>query len=253
MHEAPIPISEAARLETIRALKILDTDPEESFDRLARLASAVFAAPIAHVSLIDEHREWFKATCGVEDTEGDRRTAFCAHTILSSEPLIVEDTLEDERFCDNPKVIGDGIRFYAGAPLITRSGLAVGALCVKDRKPRRFTPEQVEILEQLAQIAVEGMEHRLAEAELRRWQSELRRSEERLARVLESAMDAIIIVDADGKVTLFNRAAEDLFRCPAREAVGHPFSRFSSAKLRELLDNCRKALTRRGTQSRYMW
>ena len=178
MPDAPTPASETARLETVRALKILDTDPEESFDRLAQLATTIFAVPIAHVSLIDEHREWFKAKCGVSAAEGERRTAFCAHTILSDDPLIVEDTHLDERFRDNPKVTDDpAILFYAGVPLKTRSGLVVGALCIKDYKPRSFPQDRVQILQQLAEIVVEGMEHRLVEAELRKWEYVFNRAE----------------------------------------------------------------------------
>ena len=103
MIEAPKPTDEMARLETLRALKILDTDPEESFDRLARLATRVFDVPISHVSLVDEHREWFKAKCGVETHDDERRTAFCAHTILSDRLLVIEDTLDDDRFLRSSK------------------------------------------------------------------------------------------------------------------------------------------------------
>ena len=132
--------NEAERLEVLRAFKILDTDPEESFDRLAWLATMIFDVPIAHVSLVAEHREWFKARCGGTRAEGDRRTAFCAHVVAAGEVLVVEDTLEDERFRDNPYVTGSpAIRFYAGAPLQCRRGLTIGAICIKDHTPRRFT------------------------------------------------------------------------------------------------------------------
>ena len=165
---APVPISEPRRLETLRALRILDTDPEEAFDLIERLATEIFSVPIAHVSLIDEHREWFKAKCGTDAVEDERRTAFCAHTILGRGLLVVEDASNDERFRDNPKVVGEpGIRFYAGAPLITRSGLAVGAICVKDLEPRAFSEREGEMLEALARLVVTEMEHRLVEAELR--------------------------------------------------------------------------------------
>jgi signal transduction histidine kinase/CheY-like chemotaxis protein len=161
MIPAPRPVNEAERLAALRSLDILDTPPEEAFDRIARLAARIFEVPIAQVSLVDEHREWFKARCGTDQPEGDRRAAFCAHTILSNEALIVEDALADERFHDSPLVRDQGIRFYAGAPLRTRNGLNLGALCVKDRRPRKITPAQVETLHELAAVVVDQMEHRL--------------------------------------------------------------------------------------------
>ena len=115
MMEPPRPENEAQRLEALHALDILDSDPEETFDRIAHFAARLFDAPIAAVSLIDEHRVWFKARCGLEDTEGDRRSAFCAHTILTDDVLVVEDTAEDPRFRGDPKVTAEGTRFYAGA------------------------------------------------------------------------------------------------------------------------------------------
>jgi GAF domain-containing protein len=104
-------------------LQILDTDPEESFNRIVELATHIFHVPIAQVSLVDARREWFKASCGIKEQEGDGRTAFCAHTILDDRVFIIEDTVKDDRFCHNPRVtIQPGIRFYAGAPLQSPSG-----------------------------------------------------------------------------------------------------------------------------------
>jgi signal transduction histidine kinase/CheY-like chemotaxis protein len=162
MIPAPPPPNEAERLAALRSLEILDTPPEEAFDRIVQLAARIFEVPIAQISLVDEHREWFKARCGTDQPEGDRRAAFCAHTILSNEALIVEDALADERFHDSPLVRDQGIRFYAGVPLRTRNGLNLGALCVKDRRPRKITPAQVETLHELAAVVVDQMEHRLA-------------------------------------------------------------------------------------------
>ncbi len=162
MIPAPHPHNEAERLAALRSLEILDTPPEEAFDRIVRLAARIFEAPIAQVSLVDEDREWFKARYGTDKREGDRRTAFCSHALLLNDVLIVEDALTDERFHDSPLVREQGIRFYAGAPLRTSSGLNVGALCVKDHRPRQITPSQVQTLRDLAAIVVDQMEQRLA-------------------------------------------------------------------------------------------
>lgn len=157
----PRPSNEVERLAVLRSLYILDTPQEEVFDRIVRLAAKIFAAPIAQVSLVDEHREWFKARCGTTAEEGPRSAAFCSHTILTNDVLVVPDALADERFRDSPLVTKDGIRFYAGAPLATGGGLNLGALCIKDRVARTFTAAQAEILRDLAALVVEQIESRL--------------------------------------------------------------------------------------------
>ncbi|TWT42093.1 Sensory/regulatory protein RpfC [Phycisphaerae bacterium RAS1] len=161
MTPAPLPPNETCRLEALRGLQILDTPTEESFDRIVRLAARIFDVPVAQISLIDQQREWFKAQCGGGPPGGDRGAAFCAHTILSDAPLIIEDAAADARFQANPMVTEQGIRFYAGAPLLTTDGLAVGALCLKDRRPRRFSSEQAALLRELAAVAMDEMNDRL--------------------------------------------------------------------------------------------
>jgi signal transduction histidine kinase/DNA-binding response OmpR family regulator len=142
-------------------MQILDTPAEEAFDRIIRIAAGFFEAPIVQVSLVDETREWFKAACGSSSKEGDRQTAFCSHTILTNEVLIVEDARLDPRFAQSPLVTNEGIRFYAGAPLRTRDGMNLGALCVKDVVPRKFTAENRKLLTELAAIVIDQMEQRL--------------------------------------------------------------------------------------------
>ncbi len=160
---APIPENEAARLESLRGYGILDTPPEPGFDRLAGLAARIFDAPIAMVSLVDEGRQWFKSCVGLEIRETERAVAFCAHAILSSETLVVEDALEDARFAANPLVLGiPHVRFYAGAPLRTADGFHLGTLCVVDRRPRAMGREKVAILEDLACLVVGQLELRRA-------------------------------------------------------------------------------------------
>ena len=137
MSAAALPDDESQRLAALGALGILDTPAEESFDSVTRLAQRVFGVPIAVVSLVDRERSWSKSHQGIGGGDTDREIAFCAHTILTPEALVVENTLEDPRFADNPFVIDDpSIRFYAGVPLSTPDGHRVGTLCVIDRTPR---------------------------------------------------------------------------------------------------------------------
>lgn len=153
MQKPAIPSYEAARLCTLHSLNILDTPAEERFDRLTRIARRLFDVPIATISLIDEQRQWFKSCMGLDASETSRDVSFCGHTILTPDMLIVEDTLLDERFCDNPFVIGEPfIRFYAGCPLVN-SGYGLGTLCIVDCKPRRLTSEDQAILRDLAGMA----------------------------------------------------------------------------------------------------
>ncbi len=149
-----IPDNEYRRLKTLRSLNLLDTEPEERFDRLTRLARRLFDVPIALVSLVDEDRQWFKSCVGLELRESPRRVSFCGHAILGDGTFIICDTLDDERFFDNPLVTGHPeIRFYAGCPLRALDGAKVGTLCVIDTQPRTFDADDVRALEDLAAIA----------------------------------------------------------------------------------------------------
>lgn len=135
----------------MRSLSILDTPPEERFDRVARMARRLFGVPIALVSLIDENRQWFKSCFGMDICETDRRISFCGHAILNKGVFVIEDALQDERFADNPLVTGEPhIRFYAGQPIHTMSGQGLGTLCIIDRAPRSFGEEDRAMLSDLA-------------------------------------------------------------------------------------------------------
>lgn len=152
---APFPANENERLVALRSYAILDTPPEEDFDSLTALASQITSAPLAFISLMDADRQWFKSRIGVTELETPRKIAFCAHAILQPGVFIVPDAREDWRFAGNPLVTGTlGIRFYAGVPLVTAEGLALGTLCVADREPRTLTAEQQESLRALGRQVV---------------------------------------------------------------------------------------------------
>jgi diguanylate cyclase (GGDEF)-like protein len=147
------PVGETRRLAALRSLTILDTAPEERFDRLTRLASRLFEVPIALVSLVDENRQWFKSKVGLDVCETPRDISFCGHAILYDEILHVSDTHLDARFQDNPLVTKDPhIRFYAGCPLRTQEGDRLGTLCLIDRVPRVLSDDFCTLLRDLAAI-----------------------------------------------------------------------------------------------------
>jgi signal transduction histidine kinase len=198
---------EAERLRALRRYEILDTPAEAAFDRLSRIASLIFGTPIALVSLIDRDRQWFKSRVGLATTETRREWAFCDHAIRdASEPLIVRDAMMDERFRDNPLVIGEpGIRFYIGAPIVTRDGHALGTVCAIDNRPR-FDIERrhVELLKTLAEIAVEEMEVRLALKSL-----------DREKRLKEEAMENALMAEKARR-----KAVSDMLRMRSHETLG---------------------------------
>lgn len=224
-----MPENEVVRLEKLRSYGILDSVPEQIFDDLTRLTAFVCGTPIAFIGFMDLDRLWFKARIGWEIPEVPRDMTFCAYTILESDVLIVSDTLEDNgRFASCPLATLGGVRFYAGAPLISQEGYVLGTLCAMDSIPRGLTPGQIDAVRKLARQVVSLLE-------LRRPRPEppkpvpgdaSRHSEQLLQRIVSSAMDGIITIDASYRVVVFNRAAEQIFSCPASQALGQPIENF---------------------------
>jgi len=156
---AGTPTDEERRLQALGELKLLDTRPEERFDRITRVAAAMFNVPIALVTLVDRNRQWFKSRVGMDAQETPRDASFCAHAVEAKADVIVPDTFLDERFADHPAVTGSGhIRFYAGAPLTLHDGQCIGALCIADRRPRDLRSSEVQVLHDLRDLVVAQLE-----------------------------------------------------------------------------------------------
>ncbi|NMG65864.1 PAS domain S-box protein [Azoarcus indigens] len=245
---APLPPDEVERIRLLHALNVLDSDPEPEFDRITRLVSHLLKVPMALISLVDSERQWFKSRVGVTDSETSRDLSFCAHAILGTQPMVVEDATRDERFADHPMVTGGPrVRFYAGVPIRSVGGLALGTLCAIDSHPRQLSAEQLEVLQDLADIASKEMQLRetvsLAQKQLSRTDNVLEASEARFRAVFERAAVGVATIapgggwlsmnDAVCEITGYSR--EELQRLTFQD-ITHPDDLKSDLKaLRKLI------------------
>ncbi len=213
-------IDERARLEALREIGVLDTPPEQAFDDLTKLAAKICEAPISLITLVDEDRQWFKSELGLNIKETSRTISFCSHAIEQPEILIVPDATKDERFARNPMVTDDpNIRFYAGAPLVTSEGHALGTLCVIDRKPREMKPEHQQALRILSRHVITLLDLRQRNRELARTRTRLAvekearaQAEEEFETLAETVPHIIWAARPDGTLDYFNQRCLDYFQ-----------------------------------------
>ncbi len=229
MISARYPQNEPERIKKLHSYEILDTMDEALYDDITRLASILCGTPIALISLVDEKRQWFKSRVGLSAKETHRDFAFCAHAILGQEILEVPDSSEDERFFDNPLAVSDPfVRFYAGAPLITPEGFALGTLCVIDNKPNALSSEQKTALDILSRNVVTLLELRLIQNLLKKdierrevLEDRLKKSEKRFSVSLDTMQQGCHLISFDYKYLYVNDAAASHGRKKKEELLGH--------------------------------
>lgn len=226
MNETPItPASlaaaEARRLQVLIDLDLLDSPPDERFDRITRLAARLFGVPTALVSLVDAERQWFKSRVGMALDQTPRSSSFCAHAIRQDDVMVVVDASHDERFADNPLVRGENaVRFYAGSPIEIGDGVRIGTLCIVDTVPREFGPDERTLLRDLAGIVA----NEIAALELRAVAERERRGAETVRALLEHLPDGVLLLDSAGNIQSCNPAAERMFGAPCEVLAGQASS-----------------------------
>jgi len=214
---------ERGRLEALSGLWIAGTAPERRFDAVAQLAADLFEAPMAFITLIEKDLQRFKAIVGAGHPDIARSVSFCTHTIESDDAFVIPDAHADPRFAENPQVIGAPfVRFYAGAPLVTRDGFRIGALCIADTAPRRrFDAQQQQVLKHLASLVMEQMHLR---------QEEIVRST--VLNFSNATELAFFSINAGGRIEFVNRAALRLFGYEREEMLGQPIDIIIPDRLR---------------------
>lgn len=232
--KAVCPPDESERVRAVRQYNVLDTPPEAPFDELTWLAAEICRTPKAILTLIDERRQWFKSRIGISFTETPIDIAFCKHTIQGRDIFEVPNAREDRRFADNPLVTRDpSIQFYAGAPLISAEGFAVGSLTVIDVVPRRLEDFQRKALQALAHQAVAQLELRRVES---RTKLDLEKTVSLLRAALESTADGLLVVDRGGKIISYNQRFIELWRIPEEIVARHSDREALQFALEQLAD-----------------
>jgi len=210
----PLPRNEKQRLQSLQGFKILDTLPEQHLNDIVFLASQICKTPIALISLVDEYRQWFKARLGFDATETPRDISFCAHAINHAQIFVIENTLADNRFRNNPLVTNKPrVRFYAGAQLKTSSGQQIGTLCVMDRSPRKLSPKQIMALEALSRQIIVHFERQ-------KLKTDLLEKEQFLTNIVGKLPDLIAYINPDLKYTYANPSYTNWFKINPKEIVG---------------------------------
>lgn len=229
MRNYPVPDNDDERIEVLDAFALMDSSPELEYDNLVQMAARIFDAPIVLVSLVHRDRQFFKARVGLEIAETCRAVSFCTHAIMGTDVFFVADATQDERFKTNTLVSGyPNIRSYAGAPLFTASGHALGTLCVVDDKPRSlFSARDRRVLQDLAKMVVERME-------LRRIERGNLESRRRFTDITSTSPDAIICANSKNTITAWNTAAEAMFGYLAAEAIGQSLDIIIPHKMRAM-------------------
>lgn len=238
---APLPPNEKQRLETLRRYAILDTPQEPAFNRVTSLVTRLLKVPMATVTLVDEHRQWFKAFCGLDQRETSRDIAFCSHAILSDEMLVIPDATKDPRFAENPLVTGPvGLRFYAGMPLKGFDGSNIGVLCAIDTRPRKFGPRRREILRDLAGVVNSELQLRLETLD-----------KTRLATAIHHVKAGVVLTDAqhpDNPFVFCNPAYSAITGYAPEEVLGRTFGMLRGpGSDNEVYEEFRKAVAERRT------
>jgi len=221
MQTPPTPANEAQRLARLHGLGVLDTLPQKTFDDISAMAQMICGTPVALITLVDQDRQWFKSRIGVEAQQTPREVAFCSHAILDPDQvMVVEDLGLDPRFIDNPLVTGPtSARFYAGAPIVTRDGFALGTVCVVDQKVRTLDPGQLDALRRLAGLVVSLLEHESVRIE------ESRLQHEQLTAMAISGLDLQVYVNPQYIVQHVNDTFLAYWGCSREQIVGHSLAR----------------------------
>lgn len=224
MQTLPTPANEAQRLARLHGLGILDTLPQKAFDDISALAQVICGTPVALITLIDSNRQWFKSRIGFDGQETPRAVAFCSHAILDpGEVMVVEDLSQDPRFTGNPLVSGPlNARFYAGAPIVTDDGFALGAVCVIDLKARTLEPSQVDALRRLSSMVTSLLEHEKARLdEAQRQTASAQRHNEQLTAMATAGLDLQAYIDTDFVYRHVNETYLAYAGCQRDDVVGH--------------------------------
>ncbi len=234
-----IPANEPQRLARLRSLGILDTLPEKAFDDISALAQMICGTPVALISLVDQDRQWFKSRIGIEMHETSREVAFCAHAILDqNHVMVVEDLRQDPRFSNNPLVTGaPDARFYAGAPIVTEDGLALGTVCVLDTKARKLEAAQVDALQRLSSLVINLLEHesvRIEEAT--RTQEAWRLQHQELTAMAIAGLDLQVYIDPSYLIQHVNDTYLAYWGGTRQDIIGrHIATRVGEAAFRDII------------------